>query len=74
MSVPVPLRRAFRSRALLELLVRADEQGWEWRVGGRHIVVYPPDATRTPLTLSTTAYDGAANQISVAQFKRAGLR
>lgn len=73
MSVPVALRKAFRSRHHLDLLLKADEQGWEWRVGGRHVVCYPPDRTRPPLILSTTAFDGPAYKTTEGQFRRAGL-
>lgn len=74
MSVPAGVQRAFRSQVLRELLLEADKQGWEWRVGGKHVVVYPPDRDARPLILSTTAYDGAITMASRAQFRRAGLR
>jgi hypothetical protein len=76
MSRPVEVARGFRSPALRTLFLRAVAQGWRWRVGGDHVVLYPPDAATNPrpLILSTTAHDGRARATVEAQFRKAGLR
>lgn len=63
----------FNSPILLSILRLCDEQGWRWRVGSRHVVLYPPDGSR-PLILSMTAYDGPINKQMVRRFQRAGMK
>lgn len=63
----------FRSDMLAELFASAIAQGWAWKRGGSHVLIYPPDGGPA-ISLSTTAPDSprARNQIAIA--KRHGLR
>lgn len=62
----------FRSPTLKRLFASAVAQGWTWKRGGSHILIFPPDGSPA-IALSTTAYDGKANLNLVARAKRAGL-
>ena len=63
----------FNSEAIAALFTEVREDpAWRWRIGGSHIVCYPPDGSR-PLILSTTAYDGPATRTTIGQFRRHGL-
>jgi hypothetical protein len=65
--------KSFRSATLRSIFIAVDTAGWRWRVGGDHIVVYPPDKTLRPMILSGTAYDGAAMDSVLVRFRKAGL-
>jgi hypothetical protein len=63
----------FRSPTLKALFASAVAQGWKWRRGGSHVLIFPPDGSPA-IALSTTAYDGKMNLDLVARAKRHGLK
>lgn len=67
-------RLHFRSEAISHIFDRVVEEGWRWRQGGDHVVVYPPDPTMQPLILSGSAYDGPGTKTTEGQFRRAGMK
>lgn len=67
------LAQGFRSPTLRRIFQEVVRQGWTFRWGGDHVVVYPPDGSR-PLILSTTAYDGPVMKRMVSRFRKAGLK
>lgn len=68
------LRRKMKSEEIQAIFDAVIAQGWRWRNGGKHIVVYPADRSHKPLILSLTAFDGPGTKNTRGQFRRAGLR
>ena len=74
MPDPRSIAAGFRTHEFARLFLLAVAAGWRWRMGGSHVVIYPPDKSLTPVVLSITANDlfhGPANARAI--LRRAGL-
>lgn len=56
-------------RRLLPVLER---QGWTWRKGKGHLVIYPPDKTRASFAISSSPSDRYGQKNAIKQLRKAG--
>lgn len=67
------VRRSFSSATIRAVFDAAVEQGWAWRHNGAHVLIQPPDRSKAPVSLSTSASDGANAQAIRSKARRQGL-
>lgn len=56
-----------------DLLVRIEQQGWTWRKGNGHYVLYPADKAMPCVTVSSSPSDGNAYRQVLRQIKKLGF-
>lgn len=60
------------SRKIIEhVVLELQKQGWRTRLG-KHIVLYPPDKTKKPVSISYTPGDNRWQETMFAKLRRAG--
>ena len=53
-------------------LVLVDEQGWTYRLGKKHPMLFPADKTQSPVVIAGSPSDHRAFKNFVAQVRRSG--